>query len=250
MVANPSRVEPVNLLLAAMRPDEYARLEPDLEPVTLPRETTLHAADDEIHAVYFVSSGVASLIAIGADGTAVNTLLIGREGMVGLPVFLGTGQMPVRAAVQIEMTALRLSAQRLREELRRSESLTGLLQGYTQTVLVELAQLILCNRAHSLQERLARWLLQLEERVGSLPFDFTHEFVAEMLGTQRPSLTLALGAMRDADLIAYSRGRLEIANRDGLRAVACGCYDMIEAEQRRLFGAPRRYDMAYPPSVG
>ena len=244
-MTEPASVASANRLLAAMPVAEMARIEPYLEPVRLGRQTVLHAPDEEINWVYFVTSGVASLVAHGADGTSVDTVLIGREGMVGLPVFLGTGQMPVQASVQVEMGGLRMRADRLRGELEYGQSLVGLLQGYTQAILVELAQLVLCNRAHGLEQRLARWLLQIEERVGSLPFDFTHDFVAQMVGTQRPSVTLAASTMRAAGLIDYARGRLEIVDREGVQAIACECYDVILAEHRRLLASPRRYDMAY-----
>ena len=234
-----------NRLLAALPAAELGRIEPYLEPVRLDRDTVLHAPNEEIGWVYFVTSGVASLVVRGPDGTSVDTVLIGRDGMVGLPVFLGTGQMPVQAGVQVEMRALRLPAERLRAELGRGEALVGLLQGYTQAILVELAQLVLCNRAHSLEQRLARWLLQIEEHVGGLPFEFTHDFVAQMVGTQRPSVTLAASAMRAARLIDYARGRLEILDRVGVHAIACECFDVVAAERRRLLSTPRGYDMAY-----
>src|SRR5688500_1057399 len=173
----------------------------------------------------------------------VDTTMIGGEGMTGLPVFLGTGQMPVRTIVQIPLTGFRLPATGLRAELERGGKLVNLLQRYTQLVMVSMAQLILCNRAHRLDQRAARWLLQVDERVGEAPFDVTQEFLAEMIGVQRPSLSLAIQQFKAEGLITSSRGRVTIADRDGLLARACGCIEIIHAEEARLARTDERYDI-------
>jgi CRP-like cAMP-binding protein len=231
-------------MLRALPDDEFARLAPSLEPVILPRPTELEAPDTEIEFVYFPISGIASIVAVGIDGESVDTTMVGREGMTGLAVFLGTSQMPVRTMVQIPLTGFRLPAAALRAELEHGGLLVNLLQRYTQVVMVSMAQLILCNRAHRLDQRAARWLLQVDERVDEAPFDVTQEFLAEMIGVQRPSLSLAIQQFKAEGLIRSSRGRIEIADRDGLLKRACGCIRIIHAEEARLGGTAERYDIS------
>ena len=230
-----------NVLLGSLPDDEFARIERDLTAVDLPRATQLEAPDAEIESVYFPTTGIASVVALGAEGELVDTTMIGREGMTGLAVFLGTGQMPVMTIVQVALTGFRLPAQKLREELERGGLLVNLLQRYTQVVMVSMAQLILCNRAHRLDQRAARWLLQVDERVDEAPFDVTQEFLAEMIGTQRPSVSLAVRQFKDDGLITYSRGRLVISDREGLLKRSCSCISVMHDEERRLRDTVERY---------
>lgn len=232
-----------NVLLGSMADDEFARIAPSLEAVILPRSVELEAPDTEIDFVYFPTSGIASIVALGFDGESVDTTMIGREGMTGLAVFLGTNQMPVRTMVQIPLTGFRLPADALRAELGRGSRLVNLLQRYTQVVMVSMAQLILCNRAHRLDQRAARWLLQVDERVDEAPFEVTQEFLAEMIGVQRPSLSLAMQQFKAEGLITSSRGRVTIANREGLLQRACGCIGIMHAEEARLGRTTERYDI-------
>jgi CRP-like cAMP-binding protein len=235
-----------NVLLRAMPEDELARLVPHLERVDLPRPTVLDRPNEEIEFVYFPTSGMASIVANGEGGESVDTAMVGREGMTGLAVYLGTGQMPVQTMVQVPMTGFRLPSDVLRAELERNGALVNLLSRYTQVVMVSMAQLILCNRVHRLDQRAARWLLQVDERVDEAPFDVTQEFLAQMIGTQRPSISLAVRQFKDAGLIMYSRGRIVITDRDGLRERSCGCIDVIHDEERRLRDTPERHGA--PPS--
>jgi CRP-like cAMP-binding protein len=223
-----------NTLLESLPADELARIAPALQPVALSRPTELERPNEEIEYVYFPTSGMASIVALGDDGESVDTAMVGREGMTGLAVFLGTGQMPVRTMVQVTMKGFRLPSAALRAELGRGGALVGLLYRYTQVVMVSMAQLILCNRVHRLDQRAARWLLQVDERVEEAPFDVTQEFLAEMIGTQRPSVSLAVRQFKDAGLISYSRGRIKINDREALRGRSCGCIDIIHSEERRL----------------
>ena len=167
-------------------------------------------------------------------GESVDTAMIGREGMTGLAVFLGTGQSPVRTIVQVPLTGRAAAADALRAELARGGTLVTLLQRHTQVVMVTMAQLILCNRIHRLDQRAARWLLQVDERVDEAPFDVTQEFLAQMIGVQRPALSVAMRQFKDAGLVRYSRGQVSIADRDGLLARSCGCIKIIAAEAARL----------------
>jgi CRP-like cAMP-binding protein len=231
----PPHVDPRgNHLLAALPADEFDRLLASLEPVELPRPTELEAANEPIEFVYFPTSGVASIVSIDEDGESVDTAIIGREGMTGIPVFLGTSQTPMRTIVQVPLKALRLRSQILREELGRNGRLVGLLQRHTQVVMVTMAQLILCNRVHRLDQRAARWLLQVDERVEEAPFRVTQDFLAQMIGVQRPALSVAMRQFKDAGLVNYSRGQITIADRDGLIARSCSCIKVIASEADRL----------------
>jgi CRP-like cAMP-binding protein len=223
-----------NTLLAALPQDEFASLARALEPIHLARSEVLDEPHREIEHVYFPTEGVASIVALGTNGESVDTTMIGREGMSGLPVFLGTGQMPIRTMVQIPIAGFRLRADELRAALRRGSGLVDLLHRYTQVVMVSMAQLILCNRVHRLDQRAARWLLQVDERVERAPFNVTQEFLAEMIGTQRPSLTLAVRQFKDAGLINYSRGRIVITDRKGLLQRSCSCIEVMHEEEGRL----------------
>jgi CRP-like cAMP-binding protein len=223
-----------NRLLRGLSDAELERIRPALEPVHLPRPTELEGANEEIRYVYFPTSGVASIVAIDESGESVDTAMIGREGMTGLAVFLGTGQSPVRTIVQIPLTALRMESKALREELGRGGRLVTLVQRHTQVVMITMAQLILCNRIHRLDQRAARWLLQVDDRVDDAPFRVTQEFLAQMIGVQRPALSVAMRQFKDAGLVHYVRGQISGDDRDGLLARSCGCIKVIAAEARRL----------------
>jgi CRP-like cAMP-binding protein len=224
----------VNVLLGSLPPADFDRITPHLEPVRLPRPTELEAPNEEIEHVYFPTSGLASIVALGESGESVDTAMIGREGMTGLAIFLGTGQMPVRTMVQVPLEGVRLRSSELRAELGRGGELVRLLHRYTQVVMVSMAQLILCNRVHRLDQRAARWLLQVDERVDEAPFDVTQQFLAEMIGTQRPSISLAVRQFTDEGLIKHTRGRITITDREGLGRRACTCLAIMHEEERRL----------------
>jgi CRP-like cAMP-binding protein len=231
-----------NHLLDALADREFDRIARALEPVRLPRPTELEGANEAIEFVYFPTSGVASIVAIDEGGETVDTAMIGREGMTGLSVFLGTEQTPMRTIVQVPLTAMRLRSQVLRDELERGGRLVALLQRHAQVVMVTMAQLILCNRIHRLDQRAARWLLQVDERVEEAPFRVTQDFLAQMIGVQRPALSVAMRQFKDAGLVEYSRGQISIADRDGLIARSCGCIRTIAAEADRLRTTLERAD--------
>ncbi|HEY7526697.1 MAG TPA: Crp/Fnr family transcriptional regulator [Candidatus Limnocylindria bacterium] len=232
-----------NGVLHSLPAAEFERIASALVPVSLNRGVVLEEEHAEITHVYFPTEGVASIVAVGENGETVDTSMIGREGMTGLAVFLGTGQMPVRTIVQVPLEGFRLPSEVLRAELQRGGRLVTLLQRYTQVVMVSMAQLILCNRMHRLDQRAARWLLQVDERVDESPFDVTQEFLAEMIGTQRPSLSLAVSQFKDAGLISYSRGRIRITDREGLLRRACGCIKIMHEEEGRLRDSAGRFNL-------
>ena len=223
-----------NHLLRGLPDTEYRRLRPSLEAVHLPRPTELEAANEPVRSVYFPTSGVASIVAIDEGGESVDTAMVGREGMTGLAVFLGTDQSPVRTIVQVPLTAMRMDADTLRREVKRGGTLVRLLQRHTQVVMITMAQLILCNRIHRLDQRAARWLLQVDDRVEERRFGVTQEFLAQMIGVQRPALSVVMRQFKDDGLIRYSRGQITIADRAGLAARSCRCIRVIASEARRL----------------
>jgi CRP-like cAMP-binding protein len=223
-----------NHLLRSLPDAEFSRIGPHLEAVVLPRSTELEAANEPIEYVYFPTSGIASIVALDEGGESVDTAMIGREGMTGLPVFLGTRQSPTRTIVQVPFTGTRMRAEWLRSELEYGGALVRLLNRHTQVVMVTMAQLILCNRIHRLDQRAARWLLQVDERVEEEPFHVTQEFLAQMIGVQRPALSVAMRQFKDLGLVRYSRGQIRIADRDGLAQRSCGCIKIIAAEASRL----------------
>lgn len=233
-----------NVLLGALPKAEFERLAGDLEQVSLPRSSDLEVPNREIQHVYFPTSGIASIVALGENGESVDTTMVGREGMTGLAVFLGTGQMPIRTMVQLQLHGFRLAADLLRTELERRGTLVALLHRYTQVVMVSMAQLILCNRVHRLDQRAARWLLQVDERVEEAPFEVTQEFLAEMIGTQRPSVSLAVRQFKDEGLIRYSRGQISVLDRDGLLRRSCPCITVMHEEEQRLRTTVERHATA------
>jgi len=222
-----SRPTMENRLLAALPADERNRLAPHLEPFPLHLKNTLHEVDEPIDYVYFPNTGVISLVSVMADGAIVEVATIGNEGMAGLPVFLGSASMSARAFPQIEGHAMRMRAEVFRECVDASSPLTGLLHRYTQALFNQIAQGAACNRAHPLEERCARWMLMTHDRVDGDEFLLTHEFLSQMLGTRRPSVTLAAGLLQKAGYIQYSRARVRILDREGLEAAACECYRVI-----------------------
>ena len=207
----------------------------------------MHRAIDN---VYFPMDGVASILAVGENGESwTPPCRAGRHDRS--PVFLGTGPMPVRTMVQVPLRGYRLSAGDLRAELERGGKLVNLLLRYTQVVMVSMAQLILCNRAHRLDQRAARWLLQVDERVDEAPFDVTQVFRAETIGTQRPSISLAVSQFKDEGMISYSRGRISITDRDRLLQRSCACIGIIHEEEPQAPGHHRslRHRQAAIPAL-
>ena len=234
----PTRREPLdpaeNGLLAALPRRERDRLLPHLEPVGLRFEEVLYEPDGPIRQVYFPTSGMISLLVVLDDGLAAQVGRVGNEGMVGLPVFLGVPTSHTRAFVEIPGEALRMKAQVFRQELRRTGALSGLLLRYTQALLRHSERLTACNTWHTVEQRLCRWLLVAHDRVRADRFEVTQEFLSQMLGAHRQSVTLAAGNLQKAGLIRYSRGKLTILDRQGLEAAACDCYRAVKEIYDRL----------------
>jgi CRP-like cAMP-binding protein len=227
---------PRNRLLAALSAQDYAALWPHLEPVSPAFMESIYEPNQPIPYVYFPESGVFSLLVIMGDGAAVEVATVGNEGMVGLPVFLGVSTTPGRAFAQVPGVSMRMRAYMFNDVLAQNGGLTAILRRYTQAFFVQITQMAACNRLHSIEERCARWLLMTHDQVGSNEFRLTQEFIAQMLGVRRASVTVAAGALQHAGLISYRRGRITIEDREGLEQAACECYGVIRAEYARLFG--------------
>lgn len=228
-----SSVAGENRLLAALPLVEQERLLPHLERVQLGLEEKLYEPDQPITHVYFPCTSVGSLLSVMEDGTAVEFGTVGREGMVGLAVFLGAESVPTLAFNQVTGDALRMTAERFRE-LSREGVFHHLLHRYAQAMFNQMAQTAACNRVHSLEERCARWLLMTHDRVGRDQFDLMQKFLAQMLGTHRPSVSVAAGMLQKAGFIRYSRGRITVTDREGLESAACECYARVSREFDRL----------------
>lgn len=223
-----------NVLIDRLPADERTRMLPHLEQMDIVVRHPVYAANHPIEHVYFPQSCVISIHTRMRDGVAVEIVAVGREGMVGLPIFLGGQQTPATAFCQISGRSLRMSADAFRAAVASSPSLTATLLRYTQAQLTRIAQSAACNRVHTVEERCARWLLSVHDSVASEFFQITQEFLAEMLGVRRPRVSIAAGILQRAGLICYSRGRVQIVARAGLESAACECYGVIAREHARL----------------
>ena len=226
-----------NRLLRALPPDVSEKLGLQLEVLDMEVRHCVFEADRPSQYVYFPLSGVISIHTKMSEDVAVEIATIGREGMVGLEVFLGGGQTPAAAFCQVPGRAARIGADAFRAVVRDNAPLTALLLRYTQAMLIQVAQSSACNRVHSLEERCARWLLMTHDRVPGDRFALTQEFLAELLGVRRPSVSIAASILQRAGFVRYSRGRIEIVDRAGLESVACECYGVIAREYERLIEA-------------
>lgn len=229
---NPSKPSYVNRVLAALPHNELNRLKPQLSPVTLKQEVSL--LDGKATHAYFLEEGMASAVVMLENGETVEVGVIGYEGVVGIPILLGTDGAPGRTFMQIGGSGFRIKAQHLRDEFERPGKLRFLLQKYMQGFLVQASQTAACNRLHNIEERLARWLLTCRDRTSSDQLRLTHNFLGQMLGAPRTTVTLAAGLLHRAGMIGYSRGVVTIQNRAELENTACECYRTVRDEFRRL----------------
>jgi len=217
-----------NSLLAALPRKAYLRLLPGLVPVDLAFGKVLYEPGRAIRDVYFPGQSLVSLLTMVEGHLALEVGLVGRDGMVGVPLALGIDASPVRALVQGAGPALRMNAARFRRELSRSPPLQRALNRYVYALMAQISQTAGCNRFHVVQARLARWLLMTRDRVRSGEFRMTHEFLSHMLGVRRVGVTEAASALQRRKLIEYSRGNIRILDHPGLEKAACACYEGIK----------------------
>lgn len=225
-----------NRLLAALPRDSYERLQPKLTRVEIALKEILWEEDGPIPYVYFPLSGVISMIVIMHDGASAEVGTVGNEGMAGLPVFLGAIRTNLRAFSQVPGLALRMPADDLRAEVAENTPLRELLYRYTQALFSFTAQAAACNRIHTADQRLALWIALCHDRVGTDTFPLTQEFMADMVGVQRTTITKGAARLQRDGAIAYSYGIVTVTNREALEAAACECLRVIRGEFDRLLG--------------
>jgi CRP-like cAMP-binding protein len=223
-----------NRLLAVLPKPERERVFPILEPVSLPLGEPLYESGDRLNHVYFPTSAIVSLLYELENGASAEIAVVGNDGIVGIALFMGGDTMPNRAVVQSAGHGYRLRGQILKQEFGRAGALQHLLLRYTLALLTQMAQTAVCNRHHSVDQQLCRWLLLSLDRLPGNELSMTQELIANMLGVRREGVTEAAGRLQEAGLIHYSRGRITVLDRPGLEARVCECYEVVRKEFRRL----------------
>jgi CRP-like cAMP-binding protein len=224
----------VNRLLAALPDLEWARIEAHLSPVRVALGEPIYESGQQIERVYFPVSSIISLLYVLEDGSSAEIAVVGREGVVGVSLFMGGESTPSRAVVQSAGWAYRLAGSILKREFIRGGELQHLMLRYTQALLTQMAQTAVCNRHHSIDQQLCRWLLLSLDRLAGNELTMTQELIANMLGVRREGVTEAAGKLQDANLIRYSRGKITVLDRAGVEARCCECYEVVRKESARL----------------
>jgi len=226
-----------NRLLAALPEAEWARWLPQLEPVDLPLGKVLYEAGSRLTHVYFPTTSIVSLLYVMEDGASAEIAVVGHEGIVGISLFMGGESTPSRAVVQSAGKGFRLNASLMLQEFNRAGPVLHLLLRYTQALITQMSQTAVCNRHHSLDQQLCRWLLLSLDRLRSDELVMTQELIANMLGVRREGVTEAAGHLQKAGLIRYQRGHITVLDRDKLELRACECYAVVKKEYDRLLPA-------------
>lgn len=224
-----------NRVLSQVTAAEYARLKPDLEPVPLVFNSVIYKWNAPIEYVYFPESGVLSLLAVIGEDTRVEVGLTGREGFAGMPVFLGVAKSSNQIIVQAAGAAMRMKVEPALSEFGRGGLFHDAILGFTHDLFLQVSQTTSCNRYHPVEERLARWLLMMHDRVASDTMQLTQGFLSWMLGVRNQAVSLAAINLQNAGLIHYSRGTMNILDRQNLEAAACDCYRVIRAQNDHYF---------------
>ena len=223
-----------NHLLAALPPAEWHRWQPLLEPVELPLGQVLYEPGRTLSHVYFPTTAIVSLLYVMEDGASAEIAVVGFEGIVGISLFMGGGSTPSRAVVQSAGRGYRLTADVMKQEFNRAGPVLHLLLRYTQALITQMAQTAVCNRHHSLDQQLCRWLLLSLDRLQGSELLMTQELIANMLGVRREGVTEAALKLQKAGLIRYARGRIAVLDRPGLEQRTCECYAVVKKEYDRL----------------
>ena len=233
---SPKPLRPVgNWLLDALPLKDYERLLAELEPVTLVLGAVVYESGALMQHVYFPTTSHVSLLYTMLNGATAEMGLVGNEGVVGIALFMGGDTTPSRAVVQGGGNALRMRAKALQDEFRRGSEFQDLLLRYTQALITQISQTAVCNRLHSVEQRLCRWLLMTHDRTQRSELQMTQEFISHMLGVRREGVTHAAQKLQDAKYIRYLRGHIEILDRPGLEAHVCECYGVVRVKHDRLF---------------
>ncbi len=236
---------PRNVILSQLPADEYAVLAKSLVPIELPLEKRLSEPNQPIEFIYFLNSGLISTDVVTVKGEQVEVGVIGREGFAGLPALFDQPQMSHSVIMQGAGEGLRIRSAIVRAEFQKGGMLQKLVHTFTYLQLVQVTQSVLCNRMHEVDARLARWLLTSSDRMESDLLHLTQEFLAQMLGVQRSTVTVAAGEMQRKGMIGYSRGRIQILDRATLTAMACECYGIVNASYDRLLKKDGNSELAY-----
>jgi len=223
-----------NHLLAALPQSEFERLAPHLELVSLALGEVLYESGGRLNHVYFPTDSIVSLLYVMEDGSSAEIAVVGNEGILGISLFMGGETTPSRAVVQSEGSGYRLPAQLLKREFNRAGPMMLLLLRYTQALITQMSQTAVCNRHHSIDQQLSRWLLMSLDRLHSDELTMTQELIANMLGVRREGVTEAAGKLRDAGIIEYSRGHIKVLDRPKLEQHVCECYAVVKKEIDRL----------------
>ncbi len=218
-----------NAILATLPDEEYERLAPHLKPVELALSEVIFRPEDILEYVYFPTTAVISLLTSLEDGTGVEVGLVGREGMAGISAVLGARESKV-ATIQHTGAAMRISAEHLGQEFRRGGVLQQRVLKYMHALMSQISQSVVCNVRHNIDKRMIRWLLMHHDRVGEGEFTLTQEFIANMLGVRRASITEVAQELQQAGLIEYNRGHIRILNRRGMEERVCECYGIVKGE--------------------
>ncbi|VVE01016.1 Crp/Fnr family transcriptional regulator [Pandoraea cepalis] len=232
MLAQPNKG--ANDLLSVLPDDEWARIAPELTLIEMPLGRVIYESGDRLDHVYFPTTAIVSLLYVMEDGSSAEIAIVGKEGVVGIALFMGGETTPSRAIVQSAGYAYRLSARLLKEEFRRAGPMQRLLLRYTQALITQMAQTAVCNRHHSIDQQLCRWLLLSIDRLPSNELRMTQELIANMLGVRRSGVTEAALKLQTAGLIRYSHGHIEVLDRAGLEKRVCECYGVVKREFDRL----------------
>jgi CRP-like cAMP-binding protein len=227
-----------NHLLAALSADERERLYPALQLVHMPLGKVLYESGDVLRHVYFPVDCIVSLLYVLADGASAEISVVGNEGIIGIALFMGGETTPSRAIVQSAGSAYRLVGQRLKDEFHRNGQAQLLLLRYTQALITQMAQIAVCNRHHSVDQQLCRWLLLSLDRLSSNQLTMTQELIANMLGVRREGVTEAAGKLHKLGVIRYTRGQITVLDRPKLERLCCECYAVVKKETDRLLPRP------------
>jgi CRP-like cAMP-binding protein len=229
---NPNRTG--NRLLDRLPEPEFNRLLPSWETISLPHGSEVCRQDGPMSHVYFPTSGMCSVVAVTDEGKVVEAATVGNEGMIGIPVLLGLDFSPSTAISQVSGKGLRMSATDFLQRMEAGGSLDRLLRRFIAFSLRYAYQTVMCNAQHSVEERMCRWLLMTQDRVGQEEFELTQEFLAEMLAVRRQTVTVFAGTLQTAGFISYRRGAMRILNREGLEAASCECYEITRSLYDRI----------------
>lgn len=231
-----------NYLLGAMPAAEFERLSPDLELVEMPLGEVLYESGARLDHVYFPTTCIVSLLYVLENGASAEIAVVGNEGILGISLFMGGETTPSRAVVQSAGFGYRLKAPLLKQEFNRAGPVLRLLLRYTQALITQMTQTAVCNRHHSVEQQLCRWLLLSIDRLSSSSLNMTQELIANMLGVRREGVTEAAGNLQRAGLIRYNRGHIDVLDRPGLEGAVCECYAVVKAEFDRLLSDIPRGD--------